>query len=275
METGPAPALPAAPEDDATGPGLEPRADPADLGPSPQLVERMRAFGVPSRSEPMPLSGDFKSGQWRAAGAIVGLGLVLSVLIVLVGHILEADPLIDRALAGRASMRELIGYDDTTASLNVAYLVGLVLSAVLWFTWQWRAERNLPVLAPGRPPFTPRASIGWWFAPFVSFVMVPRVLRDLVDRSAGRVTARGLTWALVLGWLSLFYVGNFLLFAKQQIPDDATIEQIRAGITGQAGPLAMRIGAAVLSIVMILMVQRSQAARRLEQERQYATQAAH
>ena len=106
--------------------------------------------------------------------------------------------------------------------------------------------------------------------------MVPRVLRDLVDRSAGRVTARGLTWALVLGWLSLFYVGNFfLLFAKQQIPDDATIEQIRAGITGQAGPLAMRIGAAVLSIVMILMVQRSQAARRLEQERQYATQAAH
>ena len=106
METRPAPALPAAPEDDATGPGA--RTAGGSCGPWAVAAARgahARIWGtVPHRAD-AALRRLLKSGQWRAAGAIVGLGLVLSVLIVLVGHILEADPLIDRALAGRASMR--------------------------------------------------------------------------------------------------------------------------------------------------------------------------
>ncbi len=205
----------------------------------------------------------FRPARIRAAMAQAGLVLVMLTLAAVVLHYEGFDRLIAGITAGTMGLAEATAWDDVSAALNAAYLGAVVVCAVLWLTWQYRAVRNLDALVVESPPVSPRASVFWWFAPFANLVMVPRIVRDLLDRSAGRSQATAASWALVLAWWGTFLVGNYIVFLYRA-PADPTLEDLRGAATASIIAAGFRIVAAVLAVALVAQVRRRQARRNAE-----------
>jgi heme/copper-type cytochrome/quinol oxidase subunit 2 len=62
-------------------------------------------------------------------------------------------------------------------------IILLVLTAVFFLMWQYRAYKNLPALKIRNPEFTPGWTVGYWFIPILNLFRPFQIIRELWNES--------------------------------------------------------------------------------------------
>ena len=174
--------------------------------------------------------------------------------------------LLQRAVDGEfVTVEEALASDDRVALVAMLYLVGLVVTAVVWCTWQHRAQKNLVQGGVRGLRFTPGWAAGWWFVPFANLWMPFSAMRELwkaSDPSADDDALMALrTWPVLGLWWAAWLAGNILapnLFALAN--DDATLEEIIRADRFSIASDAFTAIAALLAIAVVRSIGARQAA---------------
>jgi len=159
--------------------------------------------------ETMPVTGTIpqagRAPRYRSSSIRAGVArnLILLALVVTVAGGLVARLVADRLLGGSAALGASI---DLFTVVAIVQLAAVALALVAWAAWLSRVVGNLPAVGAGYPNVTPRAAFLENFVPFLNFLRVPAILRDVVRRldPGGRGDA-----LIAAAWLGL--VGGILV----------------------------------------------------------------
>lgn len=198
----------------------------------------------------------------RSRWAVATLGVAGALGAVAFLHDLTGFGILDAAAAGTLTDADADAFDSLFATIGQAQLVAYVTCAVAFLAWLSRSVDNVERLAGGKPAFTPRMSIAWWFIPFANFVMPYQVVADLYRRMA---PVERISTLIVLGWWVFFLGGNIMSNIAGRVwiggNDLASLQtglQLYA-ISDLADPIA-----AILAIRIVLSIQRWADARAAE-----------
>lgn len=109
-------------------------------------------------------------------------------------------------------------YDQISSVIALLNVPALIATAVLWFSWQYKAAK----LATGLTRRSPGWHVGSWFVPFVSLWFPYENISDLW-RANGRSRP---SWLIV--WWLLWVVSNAITWISSRISMDAeVVEQYR------------------------------------------------
>ena len=208
----------------------QPRAWPSlePGGPDgPPLPPSLQPVPPGSTWAPLVAVVPFRSSGTRAKWALALLGLTVAIVVLMGLAMAQGNALVDRI--GSATIKsDLAAYERETQTLAGAYYLALIGSAIAFLAWLSRAVDNTPALGGGQPIVSPRAAIGWWFAPLANIVMGYRIVADLWRRMAP-ADAPARTFLVVLWWI-LWLGSNFMMSWLVQRNLD-TIPALRAYFT--------------------------------------------
>ena len=204
----------------------------------------MHNFTVPASARAFPPgpSGLIPYERVRSVQAIgwTAIALVCAETImgiVVVGLLAFADV--------EVSSRALIAIVVITAVLTIA-------SFVVTIIWLWRCRKNLDAFEHTDPRWRPGWSIGAWFIPLASLVLVPMVVADVARNSARNETDA--TRAVVAAWV--WGVGQFITTCADRL---AGAGLSVAGFGGGPGlnpgaTVAMSATTVMVSLALLLTV---------------------
>jgi Domain of unknown function (DUF4328) len=208
-----------------------------------------------ARAEPTPsgFSDRYRSSATRAM--VASVLLAVSGLAALWGlvHVVSGFGLLDSARQGTLTEAAAIAFDNTTLSIGLVRLVLIVLTIITWLAWQSRAVDNVPSLGGGRPRWSPRWSIGWWFVPIMNLFRPYQIVRDLSDRMATATLAGGGT--LVLAWWLTYVLGDFAGRVIARIEPPGTLDGLSTYFAALAVTDVLAVVAAGLAILVIRQIQ--------------------
>jgi hypothetical protein len=153
-----------------------------------------------------------------------------------------------------------------TLAASVAYFASIVLSAVLFGMWIYRAAKNLRALGRRGMKFSPGACVGGFFIPFVNLVRPYRAMSELWRASTSDAECDGASW-LMMGtstgvlelWWATWILGNIVSNVSVRID-----ERMEAGTVGLLGSLVMGVSAlAVIRLMLGVSTRQQEAAKRL------------
>jgi Domain of unknown function (DUF4328) len=170
--------------------------------------------GPPSEASSFGTGGRAFHSPRSVANALVLL-LALSLIvagIAFVSQISEAS-LLSRAESIGITFAEAESNDARQFAINMASLVLLVITGIVFIVWFHRCYRNLETLAVGRLRFGPGWAIGGWFVPVLSMWRPKQIANDIwrgSDPSAPRelVVSRE---DPVPGFLTLWWISWLLV----------------------------------------------------------------
>lgn len=139
-------------------------------------------------------------------------------------------------------------------------LVTLVASAIAYLAWLARAVDNAPALGAGVPPRSPRAAIGWWFAPLANLWVPFTIVRDLHDRlgAPGAPMQR----ALLGSWWAMWIVSNVIGNIAGRVWAAAdTVDTLRSAIELDLGASVLETVGAILALLVVRAIQSREDAR--------------
>ena len=211
------------------------------------------AWGAPPAGAAPDQPTPFRSAGMRsiiAVGALAVIGFVSAVTLAIdvIGF-----SVLDRAVAGTITDREAAAYDSQAAVVAIAYLVALVVAGVAFLAWFSRVVANIPALGRGATVATPRAAIGWWFVPFLSYYKPFQIAKDVDERLAepGERPSNLLNawWGL---WVASLVIGvvSALVFRNA-----LTIDTLRTQVTLATITDILTVVAAGLAIAVVVRVQ--------------------
>ena len=189
----------------------------------------------------------------RAVAIFLGLGLAVATvdlfydirLLVLLNAIAGGD---------RPAVAAFESALDTSDYLAIAYICVLLVSAVVFLVWVYRANSNAHALGFADLKFTPGWAVGWWFVPIANVVQPARVMIELFriaqapDPSAGR---RHIGIAPVVVWwlLVLFSNGADRYGARKMAAE--SVEPFRQGLIATIAGDIMFLTAGVLAFWLV------------------------
>lgn len=202
----------------------------------------------------------YRSAGTRSWIAIATLCLIALVDLIEVVHAARFGGLVDDFVAGTATRSSLVAYDDYSRSVAWIFLAALVACAITFLAWLSRVVENAPAVGAGRPRRGPRAAIGWWFAPFASFVVPYQIVADLSRRLAVAVD-QGPGRSLILVWWLTWNLGNLSAYLPRVLQLGDTVDDIKLSVTLGMVTDAANLVAAMLAIAVILRIQGREDAR--------------
>jgi hypothetical protein len=201
-----------------------------------------------------------------AVSLLLGLMAVLAVFVcVAVLRWSQAD---DDFSRGAISERELDDALYLFVTVVLLYLVGLVVTGVVFIVWQYRHARNAEALG-GINGLRPGWAIGGWFIPVANFVLPALQLSQASQASdpslspgmpgrGGRASPHVIFWAIPFG-LGHFLIGSWSsVFPGMGTNDADDAGSVRSRLA--VGYLLLA-GAALLGIVMVHSLTSRQKAR--------------
>jgi hypothetical protein len=199
-----------------------------------------------------PAISRFRPSGVRANAAMVLIGLTTAAIVFSAASVVW----------GYAIFSNIGGVDDSDVALWSALmtLAGnlhpplFLVAGLAFLAWLSRAVDNVEDLGGGTPDFSPRASIGWWFAPFANFVQPYRIVADVWRRMA--LSRRERDTTLVLAWWLLFLVSEIVLVLADRIPEPETLEELQNLLLILALGLLGTAVAGVLLIRVIWVIER-------------------
>jgi hypothetical protein len=211
-----------------------------------------------SKDEPVSL---------RLRSALVQVLLAASILLDLstAGLIFVEVALLGEVIGGRSTDIEALQVNnDRIITLGTVGIVGLVVTAVAWWVWQYRAQANLVSVGRRSLDHGPWGAVGWWLVPVANLWMPFKTMRELWKASEpvedpGAWTGLA-TWPVLGWWWALWILGNILQSASGFANDSEDLEAIRtADVTALAG-LSCSVFAACLAIGVVRHISERQAA---------------
>jgi len=178
---------------------------------------------------------------------LIVIAALLEVLIA-VGNWLTYE-LISSYLTDETTLAELERHDTVVSLLNWLDIAAMLAAAVTFLCWLWRARVNAEIRAPQR--LHRGWVIGGWLCPLVNLAFPYVIVRDVSRPSVGR--------AVVAWWWVLLLAGTlldrFVRYFELRAPE--SLDQVRDGAVHSTVAAALRLGAAVLVVVIIRRVSRS------------------
>ena len=198
----------------------------------------------------------FRSSTVRARLALILVGIATASLVVLAVVVALGVPLLDHVQESSFGTQAL-AHDQLVANLGQLHLVTYIASAVAFLAWLSRAVDNTPALGGGMPEFSPRAAIGWWFAPAANLIMGHHVVADLWRRMAPADAGKGT--GMIHAWWAAWIGGNVVATVLAQAAPHG-VDAVRA----QLLELAVVYAVSALSGILLMRIM-SVTERRAEQ----------
>lgn len=202
----------------------------------------------------------FASGHSRAQWVTIFLVVIILVdFIAVIFSYLEIQ-LINRALAGEIiTEEEAIANDNRQGLIGGAYLILLVITAILYLMWIHRAHRNLKSLGVECLKYSPNWAVWGFFVPILSLFRPFQVVTEIWKASDPTVgiddnTAwqNAPTSSVIISWWLLFLITNWLgWFVLRLALQAETLEEMLTTSWLTLSMDALDIPAAILAIIVI------------------------
>jgi hypothetical protein len=205
-----------------------------------------------------PAQPGLQRGTWRPNGTLAQWCCIALVVMAA----LSAGEMIAHANrirvagdyhAGNATLSALHNADTFVTTMAVLWTIGLLGTAALFITWQWRSAKNAELTASTPPRWSPGWSIGGWFIPLANWVIPYLCVRE-ISRSTTRQGDLGISsersllpwwWAAFVGMGVLRFIGNSMSGAVSSYSEF----RARDGVWF-AGAL-LGVAAAVLAVLVV------------------------
>jgi|GEM_PF-687636 hypothetical protein len=232
-------------------------------------------YGYPPPSGgPAPPLRTSVSGLGRAATVLLALDAAMALLAI--GLLAWRHSLLTRLQTDPNAVDpgDLLDADKASRAATGWFIIFSLATAVVFVCWFWAARINAEAYDPNHGTLGVGWAIGGWFVPVAGFVLPCIVARDIYRSTmvAGRRgkpyvggAVTGWWWALyVVFWLmGLLTVGESGRARKAADPDDR-LRNVRAVVESGIFTLMVGIAAAVLAIVYVQVITRTQTARNRE-----------
>ena len=203
----------------------------------------------------------FSSCKVLARFVVGALALVMIMDVVGVISGIAEVRLVTRMINGEfVTLKELEDNDNRQAVVGGLQLAILILAAILFLVWIYRAHRNLPALGVSGLKYSPNWAVGGWFIPIMNlwrpYQVTAEIWRASDPESSG---PEGQAWQtapvspILKFWWGLWIIGGIigsilLRFAFQE-PED--LEALRTQSVTFAVADVIDIPAAILAILVI------------------------
>ncbi|MGD0190851.1 MAG: DUF4328 domain-containing protein [Rhizomicrobium sp.] len=141
--------------------------------------------------------------------------------------------------------------------------VGLLLNAIIYFVWLYRAGGNVRALGAQGLEASPGWSVGWYFIPFANLFMPPRNMGELWRASRAPSAWREQTGSALIGWWwACWLIANFSSVVGLEILIIAgkSLGTLQAGTVFQMLEFALNIPASVLLLTIVSRISAAQIA---------------
>lgn len=202
----------------------------------------------------LPSPSLYRSARAYAAWAIIFLVVTIFVQVSLMYNAFHAVDLVQRAESGEGfSEAEFLSYEANFRAITYWHLLALVATATPFIMWMHRAAENAEEL--GRPEYSPKDAIIWWFVPLIMLVMPCRVMRDIWRESHLNQRQPYLLFIWWAAWLGSGFGYWLAVISRDQTP---TLTQLYwANLMLMAGG-GMAATTAILAIVVIQQITSAQ-----------------
>jgi hypothetical protein len=165
----------------------------------------------------MPVAHSYRPVGPRSRMAVVGLAIAGLAELVSLGALTGRLDIVNRISDGQGVViADAVRSDDTVRAAAFLQLGATALCAVFFLLWLHRAVANNHALGGRALRFSPRAAVGWWFAPMLNLVVPFRILAETWraadparphstpdQRTGGRLSPVLAGWWLTLAFGSL------------------------------------------------------------------------
>jgi hypothetical protein len=193
--------------------------------------------------------------------AHIVLGVLLAITSALVGTF-YAEMLVSEEMNGDpVGLGVVIG----AGCLGLLTLPLLLLTAVLFWVWLYRANKNARALGAKGMNFTPGWCVGWWFVPIMNLFMPYRVTAEIYrasDPEAGAFDWQNRPAATILGlWWGSWVLSNLISNVEMQLalPDDPATAA--AGSWVGVGSCLLTVLSAYFAIRVVRLIHQRQEAK--------------
>lgn len=255
-----------------------PVAGPPPQGPPPQ------AYGYPPpmmAGPPMGHPGVPAAGVDLRRGLSTALVVLFSVVIASLVFLLFARGdqygVIGDVLDGEfVSASRLDDADDFAAAALIINVLVSVPLAIVWAVWFRRLRLNAEMFAPGQHRMGPGWAAGAWFTPVVNLWFPKQIANDIWRASSPhgpQLVRRGLLnawWVTFLVGAGIQGVGNIqYAVARDKIEDGdyalrdgrGLVEDLHTALGVEMAAIAVSIAAAVLGLLLVRQITRTQEQR--------------
>lgn len=210
------------------------------------------AWPPPEATVEATRDGTWRSPGYRSSGtrgqavvAAVGATVIASAIAVLVD--LYGVAIVNGAEDGTLTLDDAYAFDALNGAVSLVQLGLLFASAATVLAWLSRVVENVPPLTGRTPWRSPRAAIGWWFVPFVSFVVPYQIASDAMRRlRTGDEGAERFLRPWWATWVTLNIMGGIIF----QLPQ-VTLEELRVGFLLTAAFDALYVVSGLLLILIV------------------------
>ena len=152
-------------------------------------------------------------------------------------------------------LTQLAEAEESLDDMQYVYSVVGVATAIVFFSWIYRASRNLHSLGALGQRFSPRWAVGWWFVPIMFFFRPYQVMVEIWKGSTPRAS-RGATsyWktepvSALLPWWWASWIAQFPIALFTGITEESagTISALRFTLFADA----LTTCSAVLAIAVV------------------------
>ncbi len=197
----------------------------------------------------------------RTRTQLLILFLALSACLYLLTLLLDAYQLVILPGSVASDIASLEGEDAWPNALRgltlLLELLVLVITAVLFFIWLHRVNKNLRPLGALYVEFTPGWAVGWFFIPFANLVMPYRVVKEVWTKSAPDVSSTSEAFrptdsaSLVGWWWGVWLISNVLLRVAAALSESKSADTLFLSLKVDMFASAFRIAAAALAIMVV------------------------
>lgn len=223
--------------------------------------------------EPAPLpAAERRTYVYRSAGGLVATLTVLLIVNTVLsaaecGAMYSRVSLLERAKAagggGLVRIEEGQAKYSRIAALAAAALICFLVTAIVFWVWEHRANRNARALGARGMEFTPGWCVGWWFVPLANLVQVPKSVAELWR--ASDPAADSLNWPrrpgtpLVGFWWASYFIGRVVLaqvaLVMQPAPGEAKVS-LDLFITASWMNVASHLFSGAAAVLCLLLVRK-------------------
>jgi hypothetical protein len=181
------------------------------------------------------------------------LGLMGLVSLVSVGLNLTYASEVDSLDAGGTTLDRVESLENRIAGLAGLYLLGLLVTAVVYLVWQARLRQAGEALGAQGFRHSRGMAIGGWFIPFANLVIPKRAVDDLwratdpEPPSGFDITGRPVD-GLVTGWWALWLISNMI---AADFADHDSLSAIASAARRSAFADVLGVAAAVITVLLV------------------------
>ena len=183
---------------------------------------------------------------------VASWGVLIATIALTVTDVMQATGAIDPVYMSEGEASAII-------AIAVFYTVAFVLGVIFVAMWIHRAHDNLHKADIEGLEFTPGWAVGWYFIPFANFFKPFQAMRELWNKSTGRIDRDDQVTPGHMGfWWACWVLGNILANISTRMADTTNIDTYEASLVISAISGVFTVIAAVLLIKLIREITEAQ-----------------